>query len=84
MKYSGNCLCGEVSFKFPYDPMMQFKCHCNVCQKVFGNTLHALAMPQDELEISGSLSNYYITGGSMEIGNAATSASPIVRVHSNC
>ena len=45
MKYSGNCLCGAVSFKFPYDPMMQFKCHCNVCQKVFGNTLHALAMP---------------------------------------
>jgi hypothetical protein len=44
--------------------MMQFKCHCNVCQKVFGNSLHAIAMPQDELEVSGSLSNYFITGGS--------------------
>ena len=64
MKYSGNCLCGAVSFKFPSDPMMQFKCHCNVCQKVFGNSLHALAMPQDELEISGTLSHYFITGGS--------------------
>ena len=44
--------------------MMQFKCHCNVCQKVFGNSLHALAMPQDELEISGTLSHYFVTGGS--------------------
>ena len=44
--------------------MMQFKCHCNVCQKVFGNSLHALAMPQDELEISGALSHYFVTGGS--------------------
>ena len=64
MKYKGKCLCGAVTFQFPYDPMMQFKCHCNVCQKVFGNSLHAIAMPQDELEVSGSLSNYFITGGS--------------------
>ena len=64
MKYKGKCLCGAVTFQFPYDPMMQFKCHCNVCQKVFGNSLHAIAMPQDELEVSGSLSSYFITGGS--------------------
>ena len=44
--------------------MMQFKCNCNVCQKVFGNSLHALPMPQDELEISGTLSHYFIIGGS--------------------
>ncbi len=43
---------------------MQFKCNCNVCQEVFGNSLHALPMPQDELEISLTLSHYFIIGGS--------------------
>ena len=64
MKYLGSCLCGSVEFSFPYDPMMQFKCHCKTCQKVFGSSLHALAMPLDELEISGDLVKHTITGGS--------------------
>ena len=64
MAYSGGCLCGAVEFSFPYDPMMQFKCHCKVCQRVFGNSLHALAIPEDELTISGDLSKHTVTGGS--------------------
>ena len=64
MKYSGGCLCGSVNFSFPHDPMMQFKCHCKICQKVFGNSLHAMAMPLDELEISGELAKHTIVGGS--------------------
>ncbi len=51
MAYMGTCLCGEVSFSFQFDPMMQFQCHCSVCQKRFGSTLNALAMPEDELEV---------------------------------
>tara|TARA_B110000091_G_scaffold188611_1_gene210528 strand:- start:246 stop:731 length:486 start_codon:yes stop_codon:yes gene_type:complete len=64
MDYSGSCLCGSVKFSFPYDPMLQFKCHCKVCQKVFGNSLHALAMPLDELTLHGDLSRNTVTGGS--------------------
>ena len=64
MDYSGSCLCGSVKFSFPYDPMLHFKCHCKVCQKIFGGSLHALAMPLDELKISGDLSSYTTTGGS--------------------
>ena len=64
MDYSGSCLCGSVKFSFPFDPMLQFKCHCKVCQKVFGNSLHALAMPLDELTLHGDLSRNTVTGGS--------------------
>ena len=62
MAYSGSCLCGSVKFSFPHDPMMQFKCHCRTCQKVFGNSLHALAMPEDELTVSGNVSASYYHG----------------------
>jgi hypothetical protein len=67
MRYNGNCLCGSVTIKFPFDPMMQFKCHCKSCQQVFGSSLNAIAMPKDEIEVSGTLKCYSITGGS---GNA--------------
>ena len=64
MAYKGTCLCGEVSFSFQFDPMMQFQCHCSVCQKRFGSTLNALAMPEDELEIDGPVSVFTTKGGS--------------------
>lgn len=62
--FSGHCLCKSVSFKFQYDPMMHFKCHCSTCQIVFGNSLNALAMPEEELNIKGELRRYSIIGGS--------------------
>ncbi|MDP7624985.1 MAG: GFA family protein [Rhodospirillales bacterium] len=64
MKYTGNCLCGNVTFQFPYDPMMQFQCHCTVCQKVFGTSLNAIALPEDELSHEGELDVFSISGGS--------------------
>lgn len=64
MAYSGSCLCGDVKFKFEFDPMMQFQCHCTVCQKVFGSSLNALAIPEDELSYEGELQRHSIEGGS--------------------
>ena len=64
MAYTGTCLCGEVSFAFHFESMMQFQCHCSVCQKRFGSTLNALAMPEDELEIDGPVSVFTTKGGS--------------------
>ena len=66
MAYTGTCLCGEVSFAFHFDPMMQFQCHCSVCQKRFGSALNALAMPEDELEIDGAVSVFTTKGGSWQ------------------
>ena len=34
-----------------------------MCQKIFGNGLHAMAMPLVELEISGELAKHTIVGG---------------------
>ena len=67
MAYSGSCLCENVKFSFEFDPMMQFQCHCTTCQKVFGTTLNALAMPEAELIHEGEMKRFTITGGS---GNA--------------
>ena len=64
MAYSGSCLCGNVKFSFEFDPMMQFQCHCTTCQKVFGTSLNALAMPEAELSHNGEMLRYTITGGS--------------------
>ena len=47
MAYSGTCNCESVKFRFEYDPMMQFQCHCTICQRVFGTSLCALAMPSE-------------------------------------
>ena len=55
MAYSGSCLCENVKFSFEFDPMMQFQCHCTTCQKVFGTTLNALAMPEAELIHEGEM-----------------------------
>ena len=64
MSYNGTCLCGDVKFNFEYDPMMQFQCHCNICQKVFGTTLNGLVIPEDELTCEGEISKFTISGGS--------------------
>jgi len=64
MSYSGACNCGNVTFSFEYDPMMQFQCHCTTCQKVFGTSLCALAMPEEELTINGDLRRHTVVGGS--------------------
>ena len=64
MSYSGSCLCSNVKFSFEFDPMMQFQCHCTTCQKVFGTSLNALAMPEAELSHEGEMLRYTITGGS--------------------
>ena len=64
MSYSGACNCGNVTFSFEYDPMMQFQCHCTTCQKVFGTSLCALAMPGEELTINGDLRRHTVVGGS--------------------
>ena len=64
MSYSGTCNCDNISFSFEYDPMMQFQCHCATCQKVFGTSLCALTMPEEELNVEGELTRHTTKGGS--------------------
>ena len=64
MSYSGTCNCDNLRFRFESDPMMQFQCHCTTCQRVFGTSLCALAMPGEELIVEGELTRYTVKGGS--------------------
>ena len=64
MAYSGACSCGAIKFSFEYDPMLHFQCHCSNCQKVFGTSINALAMPEHELEIEGDMGVHTVIGGS--------------------
>ena len=80
MAYAGTCLCGDVSFSFQFDPMMQFQCHCSVCQRKFGSSLNALAMPEDELTVEGPVRVFTTKGGSgqeMHYGNCAVCGTSI-------
>ena len=57
--FSGNCLCGKVSYKCYVEPKYIFNCHCEDCRRatgsVFGTNLFVL---EDEVKISGTLSTY--------------------------
>ena len=64
MAYKGTCLCEDIKFEFEFDPMMHFQCHCTVCQKIFGTSLNALVIPEDELTCEGEIKSYSIKGGS--------------------
>ena len=64
MSYVGNCHCNKITFELEHDPMMQFQCHCSICQQRFGTSLSALAWPEHEIKIHGDLTTYTISGGS--------------------
>ena len=64
MAYSGECACGEITFKFELDPMMHFMCHCTDCQVMFNGSFEGYAISKDELNIEGDLSKFTYNGGS--------------------
>ena len=33
---TGGCLCGEIRFEAPEEPILQLLCHCTDCQRVSG------------------------------------------------
>ena len=55
MKYSAKCHCGEITVEMEHDPMMQFMCHCSICHQRIGTSISALAWPEHEINITGSL-----------------------------
>ena len=65
---------------FPYDPMMQFQCHCGVCHLKFRSSLNVLAMPEDDLTVEGPVNVFTTEGGSgleMHYGNCAVCGTSI-------
>lgn len=80
-KFSGNCLCGQVSYVVDASPAIVARCHCDECRKTSG-TGHAIGamFPKSDVTISGTTSQFkYMSGKGSEVTKAfcATCGSPI-------
>ena len=54
-KITGGCLCGAIRYESSAQPEMIVACHCSTCQKNTGSAFSVnIAMPQNEVSISGS------------------------------
>lgn len=62
---TGQCLCGNISYKLKSDPQMTVLCHCKNCQRQAGSVLSIIAgVPQGDVEISGEVKTYNDSGDS--------------------
>lgn len=58
-KYTGGCLCGDVSFTATADPDRVGVCHCLDCRKHHGALFYAAAVfPEAAVTISGDFGDY--------------------------
>ena len=68
--YTGNCLCGQVSFKAEGKPKLTANCHCTDCQQVSGSAFATiLFMAVENVEITGELKSFDHT---VDSGNVLT------------
>ena len=57
MKFSGKCLCGNVSYKSHAEPVLILNCHCEDCRRSTGAVYGTNVMvAEDQLEIHGEVS----------------------------
>jgi hypothetical protein len=64
-KFSGSCLCGEVSYAIEGEPMFMGVCHCKDCQKATGSAFEAVvAIPEGSLSLKGSPKGFSTKGAS--------------------
>ncbi|MBU2722754.1 GFA family protein [Acidithiobacillus sp. 'AMD consortium'] len=53
-KYSGQCLCGEISYSVDIEPMFTGNCHCKDCQRSSGSAfIPAMIFPEKDVVVSG-------------------------------
>jgi hypothetical protein len=58
-KLTGGCLCGQVRYAAPGDPIFQAVCHCRNCQKQAGSAFSVIVgAPMAALTLTGELSTY--------------------------
>jgi len=55
-KYSGQCLCGEISYSVDADPVFSGNCHCKDCQRSSGSAfIPAMVFPEKAVAVSGEV-----------------------------
>ena len=53
-KYSGRCLCGEISYSVDVEPLFTGNCHCKDCQRTSGGAfVPAMLFPEKSVAICG-------------------------------
>ena len=61
----GGCLCGQVRYKVPAQPVDTIICHCKNCQKQAGSAFSVVSFfPRDSLELNGELQTFEDKGTS--------------------
>ena len=59
MKFSGKCLCGQVSFKSHAEPVLILNCHCEDCRRSTGAVYGTNVMvAENQVEIHGEVSTF--------------------------
>ena len=59
MSHTGECLCGNISYKLEGEAMFSVVCHCKNCQTQSGSAFSInLICSQDQIKITGELSSY--------------------------
>ena len=67
-EHTGQCLCGEVTYRFAVEPLMSGVCHCKNCQRQAGSAFSTLAgVPKAAFEMTGETKLYQ--DGDTDSGN---------------
>lgn len=54
-KYSGQCLCGEITYSVGVEPVFMGNCHCKDCQRSSGSAyVPAMIFSDQDISISGT------------------------------
>ena len=58
-KYSGQCLCGGISYSVDVDPVFTGNCHCKDCQRSSGSAfIPAMMFREADVAISGEIKHF--------------------------
>jgi len=58
-KYTGQCLCGKISYSINIDPVFTGNCHCKDCQRSSGSAyIPAMIFPEKNVAVSGEAKYY--------------------------
>ena len=59
--YSGQCLCGDITYEISGEPSMAGVCHCKNCQRQAGSAFSTLwGVPKTSITFSGSEPKLYL------------------------
>ncbi|MEH6404217.1 MAG: GFA family protein [Sneathiella sp.] len=69
-KYSGQCLCGEISYSASVEPVFSGNCHCKDCQRSSGSAfIPAMIFPEKNVVVTGDVKYFESKADSGEIHN---------------